>query len=144
MPLQPDFTSLAVHDELVNECVPKNQEENLIFVSKQSAVLVQAHVKSEAEPLSKDSAEEYATVNFIPDEVRAYIAACESSIWTKASQANSSDPMDLDSTALVPVSSSIFEPARCLNEFTPPKRFYRTFWRSVSRRILALSNMQAM
>jgi hypothetical protein len=37
-----------------------------------------------------------------------------------------------------------FEPARRLKDFSPPKRFYRTFWRSTSRRILALSIKQAM
>ena len=32
-----------------------------------------------------------------------------------------------------------FEPTRCLQDLSPPKKFYRTFWRSVSNRLVALS-----
>ena len=30
----------------------------------------------------------------------------------------------------------VFEPMRCIPNRTPPKRFYRTFWRSISWRVL--------
>jgi hypothetical protein len=43
------------------------------------------------------------------------------------------------------VSREIFEPIRrlSLNDVSsPPKPFYRTFWRSVSRRILSISSAQ--
>ncbi len=128
---QPSFTSLAVHQELADESLPKSEAGVLIFEGKQSALL--AHVKSGAKTYG-------APVNFIPDEADAFLAALESAYLTET---NSSDPMDLD-TALVPVSCTIFEPARCLKEFAPPKRFYRTFWRSIAKRILALSHMQTM
>jgi hypothetical protein len=49
------------------------------------------------------------------------------------------DCMDLDEVS-VPVSMEIFEPIRRLDCFAPPKRFYRTFWRSMAGRILELSS----
>ncbi len=81
------------------------------------------------------------------DELHALIAAWETStLSTKIS----SESMDLD---LVPEYFSAFseihhtlhkfEPSRRVTEdasFSPPKRFYRTFWRSVTRRILASSS----
>ncbi len=55
---------------------------------------------------------------------------------------SSHDSMDIDED-LVPASQDMYEPARKLNHFARPKRFYRTFWRSMSRRILALSGNDA-
>ncbi len=75
----------------------------------------------------------------IPDEVCTYNSAYDSVILT----IQGSDPMDLDAASET-VSKNKFEPARCLDDTAPPKRFYRTFWRSVAIRILALSNIQTM
>ena len=52
---------------------------------------------------------------------------------------SSVDHMDIDEN-LVSIMDDMFEPIRTIKELAPPKRFYRTFWRSLSRRILALSN----
>ncbi len=82
------------------------------------------------------SIDAYVPVNVISVDVRDFIAAFEAN-WTRA---NSSDSMDIDES-LVPTSLSqnVFEPARYLDDFASPKRFYRTFWRSMTRRILELS-----
>ena len=65
-------------------------------------------------------------------------AAYEQSTLTTESP---SDGMDLDAA---PVPQDIYEPARRLNDFVPPKRFFRTFWRSAARRILAMSSSRMM
>jgi hypothetical protein len=80
--------------------------------------------------------ETYVPVNFISDEVYNLIAA-----WEASSLATSSDIMDLDvsSLPLVPASQNNFEPTRRFDDVSPPKRFYRTFWSSVSKRIIASS-----
>jgi hypothetical protein len=70
-----------------------------------------------------------APVSFITEEMYSSNAAWESSEMAIPSY----DCMNMD------LASDMFEPHRCLKEFTAPKRFYRTFWRSVSRRMLALS-----
>ncbi len=69
----------------------------------------------------------YVPVNFIPPEAYALIAAWEASNSTTAGLA---DHMDIE-YASAPVAQDID------NDLAPPKRFSRTFWRSVSRRILA-------
>ena len=53
------------------------------------------------------------------------------------------DKMELDEP-LVSIIDDMFEPVRTLKVFAPPKRFHRTFWRSASRRMLALSKNQLM
>ena len=82
----------------------------------------------------------YVPDNLISAEVYGLIAAWEASTLTTPSLA---DCMELD-VASVSVSQTMFEPLRCPNDSAPPKRFYRTFWRSAARRILELSNTQPM
>ena len=113
---QPDFATLAVKDELSDE----SQKTNETAIRENEGCI------------------SCVTVNFIPEEVCAFIAAWDASTLTTSS---SSSDMTLGS-ASVPFSQHNYEPARRLNAFAPPKRFYRTFWRSVSRRILALSKAQ--
>ncbi len=87
-----------------------------------------------ANPENVPLIEEYVPVNFIPEEVVASIAAWEKSHLI---QMSSLDRMDVDA---VSVSPNVFEPARNLSDFAPPKRFHRTFWRSITRRLLLLSD----
>lgn len=75
----------------------------------------------------------YVPENDIPDEVLSLIAAWESSNLTFSR-------MD-SSVSSAPAVICMLEPAACAH-FKPPKRFFRTFWRSISRRILALSSTQ--
>ncbi len=44
--------------------------------------------------------------------------------------------------ALPPDLQNIFEPTRLLNDFGPPKRFFRTFWRSLTRKYCAFSRTE--
>jgi hypothetical protein len=49
--------------------------------------------------------------------------------------------MNIDSTTH-DSAQSIYEPTRCIQSKVPPnKRFFRTFWRSAARRILALKSL---
>ena len=72
----------------------------------------------------------YVPVNVIKPEVYALIAAWE---------ACQSDPMESEEAAestLHAHSESMYEPSRCIPTSAPPKRFYLSFWRSVTRRML--------
>ena len=131
---QSDFASLAasVQEKIADEMLITNVVEvDCISKIKENAVLTLAKCKDE-----KTAEEFYVPVNFIPVEVYAFIAAWDTANSTSTSQ---SDGMELDG-ASEPSSQTIFDPPRCLSELGPPKRFYRTFWRSAARRILALSS----
>ena len=67
----------------------------------------------------------YVPVNLIPDEVRGMI---------KAWQLQRRERMEVSSTD-APASED-HEPLRTCSQTAPPKRFFRTFWRSVTRRML--------
>ena len=135
---QSNFTSLAVrvHDESENQqayeakvCIHLNQTAALTNDLKCEAL------KCEADYMSNV----YVPVNFIPDEAFAFLAAWDAAYITKASPL---DAMELDTVSL-PVSQIEFEPTRRLNDFAPPKRFFRTFWRSIARRVVE-SSVRAM
>ncbi len=64
----------------------------------------------------------------------------DSSETPTTSPTDSTDCMELDEVSVAPVSKEIFEPIRRLDCFAPPKRFYRTFWRSMAGRILKSSS----
>jgi hypothetical protein len=132
---QSDFASLAVRFEIPDEDLHSNgAEAKMISASKQS--VLPSHARDE----ENAPMEEYTAVNFIPEEVYAFFAAREASnlITTSAS-----DRLDLDAVS-APDSQNLFEPPRRLKAPAPPKRFFRTFWRSAARRILALSNARTM
>ena len=82
-----------------------------------------------------DEDEDYVPVNFIPEEVFAMIKAWE---LKQRDLIEVSDSMSVSRAA----SSETFrpedyEPLRVCSLAGPPKRFYRTFWRSAARRVLA-------
>jgi hypothetical protein len=128
---QSDFSTLAVQHELVDEN-PKTDE-----VEYKCSSISEQDAASAFDV--KPSMEADVPGDFIPDEVYALIAAWE--LTDCSLGMTPSDRMDFDAD-LVPPSPNIFEPVRRLKTFAPPKRFYRTFWRSASRRILALSSTQ--
>ena len=66
----------------------------------------------------------YAPVLDLSEEI--FFAAWETSALKRVT---SVDPMDLDLM-------QAFEPLRPMIDLTPPKRFYRTFWRSAARWIM--------
>ena len=81
-----------------------------------------------------DQHEDFASMDV--DVLHAVAADCEQPDVTSV---NSSYSMDITAASM---QQSKFEPCRRSNVFAPPKRFYRTFWRSAAVRILALG-MQA-
>jgi hypothetical protein len=116
---QPDFASLAVQVEQSDASLGDNDTGvSGHSVNKRKAVL--QHVED--------------TSSIQMDGLYKRIVFEEPSI-------PSSNRMELDA---VPVYQDMFEPSRRLQEFSPPKRFYRTFWRSAASRILALSLSQTM
>jgi hypothetical protein len=73
--------------------------------------------------------------NFTPLEVSESPTVWESSNLSSATLFGCVDVC----AVLEPVAREMFEPDRCLGEMLPPKRFHRTIWRSMTRRILAVS-----
>ncbi len=82
------------------------------------------------EPTFEDG-ESYRPANFIPDEVYELIRNWELTYYKQQEVAHSVDSMETDTNSR----DSVFEPLRpMLGSAPPPKRFYRTFWRSLTRR----------
>ncbi len=55
------------------------------------------------------------------------------------------DSMDTESSTEPRSNESIYEPVRFISASEPPaKRFYRTFWRSVTRRMIQLDKQSAL
>ena len=116
---QSDFDSLAIpeqsEDPLFDPCPPKSPELS-----------------------QKKTTDTYVPVNVIPQAVYAMIAAWEQS------EVNRQDVMDDSGSAAMTAPASLsgalslnnYEPMRICNFEAPPKRFHRTFWRSLARRIL--------
>jgi hypothetical protein len=129
---QSDFELLALQNEHIEDSSDSNVD---VIVNSQKVERTQSEVEG------KTSKESYVPVNFISDAVYDLIAA-----WEASSLATSFDGMDLDvsSVPLESASQLIIEPARHVNDVSPPKRFYRTFWSSVSKRILASSRTRIM
>ena len=83
--------------------------------------------RSEKRPCGDEA---YVQVNFISPEVYALIAAWE------ACQFNPKESEEAAESTLHAHSESLYEPSRCIPTSAPPKRFYLSFWRSVTRRML--------
>ena len=77
--------------------------------------------------------DDYVPVNFIKAEVYAMIAAWEASSMKYSDESASNVMPDVQSCCQ---DFGIYEPIRCTPNFAPPKRFYRTFWRSITRKML--------
>jgi hypothetical protein len=88
---------------------------------------------SPVEKLADSSAcnEKYVPVNFIDAEIYALIERWES--YAEDHPAEITMPKDLSS------GENIYEPCRHLPNSLAPKRYYRTFWRSVCRRLVEVS-----
>ena len=94
------------------------------------AVLSGKAAKSTGSEKSTCNDEAYVPVNFIEPEVYAMIAAWEAcELKGRASEASSECSLDARQDA-------VCEPSRCVSITAPPKRFYRAFWRSTTRRML--------
>ncbi len=124
---QSDFASLAVQYARAEEVLESGKTEVHGFPEcKQQRADLQ-HSKSEDSPSIGDVSNDVITDAL--DALYDFVAAWEA------------DCMNIDENA-ASVSQSIFEPVRRVKDFAPPKRFFRTFWRSTSRRVLAFSRAQ--
>ena len=86
----------------------------------------------------KKTPETYVPVNFIPEAVYAMIEAWEQSELKKQDMMDASGSVTMATPASLSGGPSLndYEPVRICNFAAPPKRFYRTFWRSIARRVL--------
>jgi hypothetical protein len=89
---------------------------------------------------------DFVPVNFIPDAVCIMIKNWELSELEQQNVAKVSHPMGQIGVSSYPgvLNQEDYEPTRCMREFAPPKRFYRSFWRSVSRKLLHRVNDQVL
>ena len=130
---QSDFTSLAASAkiDLADEFLSADMAEfsRTAGITEGAVSMVKS---SDGEPTEVD----LNPVNFTPVEVHALITGWHASTSIAYGP---SDGMELESASL-PVSQAVFEPTRHLHDFAPPKRFYRTYWTSAARRLLALSS----
>jgi hypothetical protein len=92
-----------------------------------------------------DSADMYCPVNFIPGEVYDMIRTWETSYLKQQETYHAVNSMDTESIAYPQCSGIDLETMRCIPEFAPPpKRFFRTFWRSVARRMVQREKQSAI
>ncbi len=82
--------------------------------------------------------DDYVPVNFISEEVRAMIKTWELARQKQLELQEASSTTSIDGSTVVRnhASQEIHEPIRCITDGAPPKRFYRTFWRSIARQLL--------
>jgi hypothetical protein len=93
----------------------------------------------------REANEVYHPVNFIPKEVYELIQNWELAYLKKQESIQAFDSMETESSSDFVSSESIFEPTRFMSvSQAPPKRFYRSFWRSVTRRIIQLEKEFAL
>jgi hypothetical protein len=119
---QPDFSALTVHCELSDANLDSFQPDvKFISVKKQ---------KSEMQD------EDIATMDV--DGLHEVAADCGQPNFTSEFSSYSID------IAASSMQQSKFEPSRRIKAFTPPKRFYRTFWRSAAVRIVALASTRTI
>ena len=86
----------------------------------------------------------YHPVNFFPDEVYELIRNWDLTFRKQLELKQTVISMS-DMEAFTDSSKSDLDPMRCASVVhPPPKRFYRTFWRSVTRRILQLEKQSAL
>ncbi len=87
----------------------------------------------------------YRPVNFIPEEVYELIRNWELSYLKQQENAHAVDSMETESLLHPLPNDSLFEPMRSmLDSAHPPKRFFRTFWRSLTRRIVQRKKESAL
>ncbi len=97
-------------------------------------------LKSESK---RETTETYCPGNFIPDEFYELFRIWELS---RLKRQKATDTVDSVQSALMTDSSteSVYEPMRIMDvPATPPKRFHRTFWRSLTLRVVRLEKKKA-
>ncbi len=127
---QADFSSLGL--AIVKDPDIQTLEEHHGFTAIQRAGSTDS-LKSEP---ACEAEKSYCPINFISDEAREMIRDWELSFLKKLENSRTVDSMDLDSFTSNSL-DSIWQPTQLISlTEPPPKRFYRTFWISLTRRIL--------
>ena len=84
--------------------------------------------------------ESYVPVNYIPEEVYAMIKTWELKHKDRMAVFDSTSQTGATSSSNAPMIDNYepidYDPLRTCSQSAPPKRFYRTFWRSAARRML--------
>ncbi len=88
---------------------------------------------------TEESRDQGDAVDYMISEERALLNAHG---IIESSSIGVEDVMDLDAASSIP-DQSIYEPSRRVPSSAPPKRFHRTFWRSIGKRLLAYKNTPA-
>jgi hypothetical protein len=127
---QSDFDSLALPIDLQGDAI--NSADSNAFVDKISML------EKEEDKALKSSA---TSKNCNSDELLAFVTEWEQSAETTTEIELLTAEMDTNALPTYFIKSA-FEPTRRVVNVVPPKRFYRAFWFSTSRRILARSNNQ--
>ena len=133
LPCQAAFGFLSVPELQPTALVPDAAMDHDAFSRSGSAKSQKSAV------LDQDA---YVPVNYISPEVYALLAAAEASAARRA-EAQDAGGMDLDSigqeSTLQTTMGGWHDPANAMLGMAPPKRYYRIFWRSVSKRLLQQS-----
>jgi hypothetical protein len=92
---------------------------------------------------NKCEAESFCPADFISDEVNELIRNWELSHSRQQDNAHAVESME--SKSFSASSESVYEPLRCMlgAAAPPPKRFHRTFWRSLTVRVVRLEKQNA-
>jgi hypothetical protein len=129
LPSQIDFSFLSVPDFQPGACAQDAMDHDAFSRSGSSISEIAAMMDQDA----------YVPVNYIGPEAYALLAAAEASAARHAAAAESG-VMELDvnsqGSTLQSALDEMYDPERVLTIMAPPKRFYRTFWLSVSLRLL--------
>ncbi len=94
-------------------------------------------------PIEASNQLTYVPVNYISPEVYAYLEAAE------ASAARRADPDALDADSMISgdnlhgaslqiTMEDVHVPSYDMRSMPPPKKYFRTFWQSISQRLLLL------
>ena len=126
---QIDFGFLSVPDWQDGSIEPDSMDHNAFSRSGSSSSQKEARPDQDA----------YVPINYISPEAYAYLVAAEAAAALRADTLEA-DGMDICAygDAATPHCSQdgLHDPERILSSMAPPKKFYRTFWQSVSLRLL--------
>ncbi len=125
LPCQVGFSFQSVPDLQSVACTPDAFDQDALSSSASS------------NSVNPEKSVSYVPDNYICPEAYAFLAAAEVSAARSALDAGFID-IDVDGglSALDSASDGMYDHDGLLSRMEPPKKFYRTFWKSVSRRLL--------
>ena len=118
----------------------QNDFDSLAMPSQSEDLVLDAYHGLKSSPSERKSAcaprdDDYVPVNFIPEAVYAMIKAWELKVHD-AMEVSESMSLSGAASSTDTLGVEDYEPLRTCSQAAPPKRFYRTFWRSAARRLL--------